>query len=219
VPSRSPKFELDRELGRGTTGRVWLARLTEPFAELPVGAEVAVKILERSTADPQALEAFAREARAGQATQHPHLVHVLYESASDGEAGVGAGFGAGGGGEGAGSPYLLMDYVPGHSLRQALEEHGRMPEPQVRSIIRQVAEALGALHAAGWRHGDIKPENVRLDALGRAVLLDLGFAQRTGEDSSDPAIRPGSLHYISPEQANKPGARRLDHRPTCLRWG
>ncbi|MEE8469473.1 MAG: protein kinase, partial [Planctomycetota bacterium] len=183
MPSRCPKFEFDRELGRGTTGRVRLARLTEPFAGLPAGAEVAVKELRRSADDPRAREAFAREARAGRATEHPHLVRVLHE------------------GEGRDGPYLLMQYVPGRSLRQALLEHGRMPEPQVRSVIRQVAAGLGALHAAGWSHGDVKPENVRLDARGGAVLLDLGFARPTGEDCADPAPRAGSLHYLSPEQA------------------
>ena len=103
MPSSCPKFEFDRDLGRGTTGRVRLARLTEPFAGLPAGAEVAVKQLGRAASDREAREAFAREARAGRATQHPHLVRVLHE------------------GEREDGPYLLMHYVPGRNLRRDVE--------------------------------------------------------------------------------------------------
>ncbi len=95
-----------------------------------------------------------------------------------------------------------MNFVPGRSLRDVLRETGPLPEPLVRSIARQIAGGLAALHAAGMVHGDLKPENVRLDAEGNAVLLDLGFARSTvPAPSRFPAARPGSLPYLSPEQA------------------
>lgn len=96
-----------------------------------------------------------------------------------------------------GTPYLLLSYVPGRSLRDSIAE-GALPEPQVRSIGAQLAGALAALHSAGLVHGDVKPENVRLDEEGRAILLDLGFASRMHE--SERTRTAGSLPYLSPER-------------------
>jgi tetratricopeptide (TPR) repeat protein len=185
VARREPRFRLDRELGAGATGRVLHGTLTEAFGPWPAGFEVAVKILHPHLAsDPAALATFEAEARAGRAIEHPDVVHVLHA------------------GTDARGPYLLMNFVPGRSLRDVLRESGPLPEPLVRSVARQLAGGLAALHAAGMVHGDLKPENVRMDAEGNAVLLDLGFARSTVRSPvRSPAARPGSLPYLSPEQA------------------
>lgn len=176
-----PRIELERELGAGATGRVRLGRLVDAFDDLPAGTRVAVKELVGPGAPADAAEAIRREAAAGRAVRHPNLVRVLY------------------GGEDERVPYLVMPFVPGETLAEVLVR-GRPPEPQVRAIGQQLASALAAFHAAGWRHGDVKPENVRLDERGNAVLLDLGFARPAGGTGCDEP-RPGSLLYLAPELA------------------
>jgi len=169
--------------------------LTEAFGPWPAGFEVAVKYLRPElAADPAALATFEAEARAGRAIQHSNVVHLL----SDGSDARGR--------------FLLMNFVPGRSLGDVLHETGPMPEPLVRSIVRQIAAGLVALHEAGMIHGDLKPENVRLDAEGNAVLLDLGFARSAlPAPSRADSSRPGSLPYLSPEQARgEPGTEKSD---------
>ena len=185
-----PRFERLRHLGSGSSARVDLARLSAPFGPLPAGAEVAVKTFAPRTAkvgtpssgDHEAgRAAFRAEADAARLARDPSLVRVLHH------------------GEERGVPYLLLQYVPGRTLREASRD-GPMPEPLVRRIGAQLAGALAALHDAGFAHGDVKPENVRLDDAGRAVLLDLGFAHRVDEGVR--ASDAGSLAYLSPERAD-----------------
>src|SRR5688500_11789612 len=153
-----PRIELEGEIGAGATGRVWRARLVQACAGLPAGSEVALKRLHPELAgDPDARRAFAAEGEAGAAVAHPGLVRVVHSGVDDA------------------GPYLLTEYVPGQTMEQVLVEQGPLPEPLLRSVAAQLAGGLAALHAAGWIHGDVKPENMRLDARGRAVLLDLGF--------------------------------------------
>lgn len=180
-----PRFRLTRELGSGATGRVVHGTLAEAFPPYPAGMEVAVKYLHRRLEkDPAALATFEAEAVAGRAIRHGNVVHVLHA------------------GEDENGHYLLLPFVPGRTLREILAEGGVLPEPLVRSIARQIASGLAALHGAGMIHGDLKPENVRLDAEGNAVILDLGFARSaTPAEVPHHSPRPGSLPYLSPEQA------------------
>ncbi len=193
-----PRFKLDRELGTGTSGRVWHGVLLDPAGSAPAGTAVAVKYLHpRLENDAGARAAFETEARAGLAARHPGLVEVL------------------GSGRDAKGHCIVMRFVAGRSLREVLREEGALPEPRVRSIGKQIAGALAALHAAGFLHGDLKPENIRLDAEGHAVLLDLGFARElsAGGRSREhgPAPGAGSLPYLSPEQARgEPASRASD---------
>ncbi|MBI5362077.1 MAG: protein kinase, partial [Planctomycetes bacterium] len=196
----TPRFRLGRELGSGTTGRVVHGVLTAGFGPYPAGFEVAVKYLHaRLEHDPEALASFENEAQAGASALHPALVHVL------------------GTGRDERGRFLVLPFVPGRSLREVTAESGPLPEPLVRNVAQQVFGGLAALHAAGWMHGDVKPENIRLDAEGNAVLLDLGFAraahslarvEAAGPETEGPAPDPrrvapraGSLPYLAPEQA------------------
>ncbi len=151
----------------------------------PAGMPVAVKYLhEGLESDARARERFETEARVGSSVRHPGVVHVL------------------GTGSDARGRFLVLSFVAGDTLRAVLEREGAAPEPLVRRVGASLAGGLAALHAAGFVHGDVKPENVRLDAEGNAVLLDLGFARRT-IDSAESAIAPraGSLPYVAPEIA------------------
>lgn len=174
-------LELQRELGRGVTGIVHLARLREPLGELTAGSPIAVKVLDAEAArDPRARDAFRREEEAGRSVDHPGLVRAL------------------GVGELNSEPALLLRYAEGQSLRDFLEQEGPASEESLRAFGAVLAGALSALHGAGWAHGDVKPENVRIGE--SAVLLDLGFARRLDGDLDAP--RSGSLPYLAPERTS-----------------
>ena len=180
----APQIDLGRELGQGTTGVVRHGILRAPFGPHRAGTEVAVKDLrpDAGAAEAEALEreGVALAAVAGRA----HLSHLVH----------------------AGPPLVTL-FLPGQSLREVLDE-GPLAEPRVRRLGEDLARALAGLHDAGWWHGDVKPENARLDGEGALVLLDLGFARRL---ESEPSGAAGSLPYLSPEQcAGRPGAAAAD---------
>src|SRR5438093_23885 len=79
--------------------------------------------------------------------------------------------------------FLVMELVAGETLRARLRRDYRIDVPASLWIARQTAEALAALHRVGFIHGDIKPENIRLVGDGTAILIDLGFAHRQGENA------------------------------------
>src|SRR5262249_30907067 len=124
-----------------------------------------------------------REARAGLAVHHPHLVRIRHAHVMR-------------------SPYfLVMDWLPGVSLAQRLRRDYRVELPTALWITRQTAEALYTLHRAGFVHGDVKPDNVRLVDDGTAVLIDLGFAHRPGENAAlfREGYVLGTVDYLAPE--------------------
>jgi len=185
VSLREPLFERIRPIGSGATGRVELVRLLEDWQDYASGTELALKTLDPAQGDlEEARLAFEAEAKAGLLINDPSLVRVLFQGESQGER------------------FLLMEYVPGRTLRAVMLE-GPLPEPLVRSVGRQLAGGLAAVHAAGLVHGDVKPENIRLNDEGRAVLLDLGFARPLGELEAGADM--GSLAYLSPERARGGG--------------
>ncbi|MEZ6013982.1 MAG: AAA family ATPase [Planctomycetota bacterium] len=198
----SPPLVLDRVLGVGRTGRVWRARLTAPWLGRDVGSFVAVKVLRTELlSEPDARASLGAEIEAGRAVRHPALSRFLFAGSGSPPPLL----------EGPGrpdvpeahlphpeAPWLAMEVVPGRSLEEELHTAGPSPEPTLRAIGRRVAGALAALHAAGWTHGDIKPDNVRFDARGDAVLLDLGFARRVGA----PIAPLGTPAYLAPERTH-----------------
>jgi serine/threonine protein kinase len=175
---RIPGHELLEHLGGGPLSCVYRAR------DLDTDQPCAVKTVRDTWPDQEtAIKLLQREARAGLTVQHPHLVHVIQTHVTR-------------------SPYfLVMDLLPGESLRQRLQRDYRLDVPTTLWIARQTAEALDALHRAGFIHGDVKPENVRLVSDGAAILIDLGFTHRPGENSA--LLRQGyvlgTANYMAPE--------------------
>jgi len=101
-----------------------------------------------------------------------------------------------------GNHFMIMEFVDGQSLGQALSEVGAFPVRDAVRITRQVAEALGYLHAQGYLHRDVKPDNVLLDSAGNVKLCDLGFAIPIPRHAADAAKKPtavGTAGYMSPE--------------------
>ena len=173
-----PGYELLEPLGGGPMTAVYAARNSA------TDAPCAVKVV-RPTWDDQAtaVKLLHREARAGLTVRHPHLVRVTHAHVTR-------------------APYfLVMDLLPGESLRQRLRRDYRLEPAEAVWIVRQTAEALAALHRAGFLHGDLKPENLRLTSGGAAVLIDLGFAHRPGENAA--FLREGyvlgTADYLAPE--------------------
>jgi serine/threonine protein kinase len=175
---RLPGYLLLKRLGGGPMTTVYEAR------DQDSGAACAVKVLRPDWADQvTAVKLLQREARAGLAVSHRHLVRVTHAHV-------------------LGPPYfLVMDLLPGESLRQRLQREYRLAVADALWITRQAAEALAALHQAGFLHGDVKPDNLRLVDDGTAVLTDLGFAHRPGENAA--FLRAGyvlgTANYLAPE--------------------
>lgn len=174
-------YEILTRLGGGPLTSVYAAR--EVGSDMPC----AVKVLRTDWEDqPTAIKLLQREARACLAVQHPHLITLR-------EAHV------------TRPPYyLVMDLLSGESLRRRLRRDYRLPVTEAIWITRQMADALAALHKAGFVHGDIKPDNIRLVEGGNAILLDLGFAHRPGENQAfvDQGYILGTVDYLAPEQCS-----------------
>lgn len=177
-------------VGRGGVGVVYLAQLADE-RDSPTRELFAVKVLPpQRAAEPRTLIRFQREAEIGlKLPAHPHLTRTI-------EAG-----------EQGGVHFLVMEYVPGPTLRQTVVEGGVLLPGRAARVFADVAAGLHQAHLAGFVHRDFKPSNVILTPTGRAKLLDFGFALWRGEASpSDPSIlggqgyTMGTMDYIAPEQ-------------------
>jgi serine/threonine protein kinase len=175
---RIPGYELLTCLGGGVTTTVYSARECEN--DFPC----AVKVLRPDWEEqPIAVKLLQREARAGLSVQHPHLVRIL-------EAHV------------LTPPhFLVMEFLTGESLRRRLRRDYSLDQATALWIARQNAEALAALHRKGFIHADVKPENIRLVDVGKAILLDLGFTHRPGENTPflEKGYILGTVNYLAPE--------------------
>ncbi len=188
-PESLPKlkrFELIESVGHGNTGTIYRAKVLKPVGSLKVGDEVAIKMLHAGLLlDEIARDAFLAEARAGMKVRHPALlkIHAVEEvRRSEGNY-----------------LYLVLEYFQGRSVRRWLDSFGLALEPTLRSIARQLAGALGALHEKGLVHLDVKPENILWDD-DRALLADLGFVRSaTPQDGDATPLFAGTPAYCAPE--------------------
>jgi serine/threonine-protein kinase len=173
------RYQLARVLGGGGMAEVYLAR------DRKLDRDIALKVLpHRYACDPESVERFRREAGAAARLNHPHIVQI-YDW-----------------GEAAGTYYISMEYVSGRSLKEVIREEGSLPFEKIVSVATQVLDALAFVHAAGFVHRDIKPQNILLDDRGRAKVADLGIvrAADSGGMTAKGSIL-GTAQYLSPEQA------------------
>jgi hypothetical protein len=166
-------------VGSGATGVVWKAR------EIGSGRIVALKVLHPELArDRRFVSRLSREARVSASLDHPNVARGLDLR------------------EGGGAPCLVLEFVEGKSLKTVLRERGRLPEEEVLSIGRQIAEALSHAHGRGVVHRDVKPGNVILEPGGRARLTDFGLARAPLDASiTREGATLGTPQYLPPEQA------------------
>jgi eukaryotic-like serine/threonine-protein kinase len=189
------RYSLERELGRGGMGVVYLAR------EVLLDRPVAIKLLPPElAARPELRDRFMREARTAARLSHPYIVpiHAVDEI--------------------GGFVFIVMAYVDGGTLAQRLAAHGPLPAHDVTRIMREVAWALAYAHAQGVVHRDIKPANILLErGTGRAMVADFGIA-RLAETTGDTAagVVLGTPEFMSPEQAT---AEELDGRSDLYALG
>ena len=186
----APDFRVERILGTGGTATVFLAEDTKH------GRMVAVKVLRRELAETVGADRFIREIRVAARLTHPHIVPLL----DSGRAGD--------------SPYFVMPFIDGESLRTRLERMQFLPLDEAVALVIEVADALDYAHAAGLVHRDIKPENVLILG-GHAVVADFGIARALVRPADAPGTTSvglvlGTPAYMSPEQAA--GEAEIDGR-------
>ncbi len=197
IPELAGEYELVRELGRGGTAVVYLARDRE------LGRDVAIKLIRQSyVQDEDAVARLVREARTVGKLQHPNIVMLLgTRRLADGGLA------------------LILQYVPGRSLKDRIREEGPLPFDEAERILRDLGRALSYAHRSRIVHRDLKPENVYLDeALGIARLADFGIARAWDSDSglTLPGTAIGTPAYMSPEQVD---GRDLDGRSDIYSLG
>jgi eukaryotic-like serine/threonine-protein kinase len=188
------RFRLERLLGRGGMGSVWLAR------HLTLDVDCAVKFIEEDAgADKELRSRFAREAKAAAQIKSPNVVRILDYGVFEG------------------TPYIAMEYLEGEDLAHRLERLGALGARETYAVVQQVSRALGKAHAAGIIHRDLKPENIFItqDEDGvTAKVLDFGVAKHTSVPGLATKTKTGALlgtpFYMSPEQAR--GTLQLDAR-------
>jgi serine/threonine protein kinase len=194
-------YTLDGEIGRGGMGVVFNAR------DERLKRQVAVKVLPPELAFREEIRLrFLREAETAARLSHPHIVPIH----SVGEAPDGL-------------VYFVMAYVDGESLAAKLKRRGRLPSDEARRIMQETADALGAAHALGIIHRDVKPDNILLEgSRGRVVVTDFGIAKALssttgGATLTGTGVAIGTPHYMSPEQAA--GDREIDGRSDIYSLG
>lgn len=174
------RYDVVRNLGSGGMGEVFLAR------DRALDRDVALKVLRSQFAgDRESAERFKREALSAASLSHPNIVQVYDRGDTE-----------------DGSSYISMEYVPGGTLKDLIVRDGPLDARTAASYGYQVAEALGAAHAKGVVHRDIKPQNVLISSSGHAKVADFGIARAASAASQTrTGTVMGTAGYMSPEQA------------------
>jgi len=197
-------YRLEEELGRGGMGVVYRAH------DEQLGRDVALKLLHGDLNDTDRRNRILAEARAAAALNHPGIV-TIYEVGEDGP-----------------QLFISMELISGDTLRQ-IACRGLLSPQQLARLCAQIADALGAAHAHGVVHGDVKPENIVRQADGRVKLLDFGIARHAELDSvattglmmpaerlAAPTEIAGTVAYMAPEQL---AGATIDHRTDIFALG
>ncbi len=143
---------------------------------------IALKVMHAHLSDDSAFQSrFIQEARAAARLADPHVVNV-FDQGQDGEL-----------------AYLVMEYLPGITLRELLREQKRLTVPQTITIMDAILSGLAAAHRAGIVHRDVKPENVLLAEDGRIKIGDFGLARATTANTATGAQLLGTIAYLAPE--------------------
>ena len=181
------RYSLDRELGRGGMGVVFLAR------EVHLDRLIAIKLLPPDrAADPGLRERFVREARLAAKLSHPHIIPIhAVDDVGD-------------------FVFYVMAFVDGETLAHRVRTRGPLSASEGTRVLKEVAWALSYAHAQGLVHRDVKPDNILLETdSGRALVADFGIAAAIGELAGEGIA--GTPEFMSPEQAlGQPADARSD---------
>ena len=170
------RYQVRSRIARGGMATVYLA------TDLRLERRVAVKVMHGHLADDsQFKQRFIQEARSAARLAHPNVVNVFDQGQDDDSA------------------YLVMEYLPGITLRDLLREYGSLTSQQTIDIAEAVLSGLAAAHKAGIVHRDLKPENVLLADDGRIKIGDFGLARAASANTATGAALLGTIAYLSPE--------------------
>ena len=201
IQALGKSYTVEGEIGRGGMGVVFNAR------DERLKRQVAVKVLPPELAFREEIRLrFVREAETAARLSHPHIVPI--HSVGEGPDGL---------------VYFVMAYVDGESLAAKLKRRGSLPAEESRRIMQETADALGAAHALGIIHRDVKPDNILLEgSRGRVVVTDFGIAKALSSTTGPATLTAtgvaiGTPHYMSPEQAA--GDREIDGRSDIYSLG
>ena len=171
------RYSIDRELGRGGMGVVYLAR------EVHLDRPVAIKLLPPDrAAEPTLRVRFIREARLAAKLSHPNIIpiHAVEDS--------------------GGFVFYVMAFVDGETLAERVRTRGPLPGSEGTRVLREVAWALAYAHGQGLVHRDVKPDNILLESgTGRVLVADFGIAAAAGDTGPEGIV--GTPEFMSPEQA------------------
>lgn len=182
APERIGRYRVQRLLGEGTYGTVYMAH--DDVMDIDVAVKVPTARL-LATADAKA--AFLNEVRSVARLRHENIVRVYdFGEQPDGQC------------------YITYEYVDGMSLAQRLQQ-GSMSIDEGAAVVAKVADALHHAHLAGLFHRDVKPENILLDRRGRPRVADFGLAVREEELAKQRGLLVGTYAYLSPEQVRREG--------------
>src|SRR4051812_9148793 len=173
------RYRLDEQVGSGGMSTVYRA------FDTTLERQVAIKLMHRPLAEhSDQLERFRREARAVAQLNHPHIVGVIDAGEDDG------------------APFIVFEFVDGETLKDRIRRNGRLAIPEAIAYAIEIARALGAAHAQGIVHRDVKPQNVLIDEEGAAKVTDFGIARTLDQEglTADGRVL-GTTDYVSPEQA------------------
>ncbi len=179
------RYRLDAVLAKGGMATVYTA------SDLRLHRQVAVKVMHAGLAeDADFVRRFEHEARAAASLTHQHVVSV-HDQGNDGTVNA---------------IYLVMELVPGHTVRELLQERGPLTAIQALAVMDPVLQALTAAHEGGFVHRDIKPENIIIGDNGRIKVADFGLARAISTTQSMATTRGlliGTVAYLSPEQVEQ----------------
>ncbi|MEF2977880.1 protein kinase domain-containing protein [Subtercola sp. YIM 133946] len=170
------RYQVVSRIARGGMATVYVAN------DLRLDRRVAIKIMHGHLADDEAFrDRFVQEARSAARLSHPNVVSV-FDQGQEGE-----------------TAYLVMEYLPGMTLRDLLKDYGRLTTEQTLDIMEAVLGGLAAAHKAGIVHRDVKPENVLLADDGRIKIGDFGLARAATANTATGKALLGTIAYLSPE--------------------
>jgi serine/threonine protein kinase len=175
IPQHIANYNVERRLGRGAMGTVYLARDRE------LGRHVAIKLIQADVDSSDMRERFNREARSIAALNHPNIV-TLYHAGQEESV-----------------PYLVLEYIDGRSILHVISKREPVPLPHRLLWIEQLCEGLQYAHERGIIHRDIKPANLMIDHLDRLRILDFGIARIFGEAKTAMSTLIGTPAYMAPE--------------------
>ncbi|MGW9405688.1 Stk1 family PASTA domain-containing Ser/Thr kinase [Arthrobacter sp. NPDC055585] len=176
------RYLVRSRIARGGMSTVYLATDTR------LDRDVALKVLyPHLAADRGFLDRFEREAKSAARLSHPHVVGVLDQGVTESLS------------------YLVMEYVPGRTLRDVLNERHRLTPRLALAMMDAVVDGLAAAHEAGLVHRDVKPENVLLASSGAIKIADFGLA-RAVTTSTNTGTLVGTVAYLAPELVTGAGA-------------